>query len=80
MSQTQEDAQNGPGDARSIEERNFAGSHVEHAVEAANDGGRRWYHLRPEPRRRTDVMGLNTTWWALFWLIVILVLVEPWWW
>jgi hypothetical protein len=23
--------------------------------------GRRWYHLRPEPRRRTDLMGFGST-------------------
>jgi hypothetical protein len=22
--------------------------------------GRRWYHLRPEPRRRTDLMGFGS--------------------
>jgi hypothetical protein len=37
--------------------------------------GRRWYHLRPEPRRRTDLMGFSSTlWMALGWLIVIVAL------
>jgi len=80
MSQMQEDAQTGPGDARIIQEQHITGSQREDEIEATDDRGRRWYHLRPEPRRRTDIMGLNTTWWALFWLIVIVVLVEPWWW
>ena len=26
-------------------------------IEGAEDRGRRWYRLRPEPRRRTDFMG-----------------------
>ena len=39
--------------------------------------------LRPKPRRRTDLMGLNSTWWmALVWLTVIVIAVFPfpWWW
>ena len=28
-------------------------------IEGADDRGRRWYQLRPEPRRRTDFMGLT---------------------
>jgi hypothetical protein len=39
---------------------------------------RRWYDLRPQPRRRTDVMGFSSTlWMALGWLIVILLIVFP---
>jgi hypothetical protein len=44
---------------------------------------RRWYHIRPEPRRRTDLMGFNSVWWMLVvWLVVIVVAVFPfpWWW
>jgi hypothetical protein len=44
--------------------------------------GRRWYHLRPEPRRRTDLMGFSSTlWMAVGWLIVIVVIFFPfpWW-
>jgi hypothetical protein len=26
---------------------------------------RRWYHLRPEPRCRADLMGYNYTWWTV---------------
>jgi thiol-disulfide isomerase/thioredoxin len=39
--------------------------------------------LRPEPRRRTDLMGFNSTWWmAVGWLIVMVLVVSPflWWW
>jgi hypothetical protein len=40
--------------------------------------GRRWHQVRPQPRRRADLMGFNSTWWmALGWLIVILLLVFP---
>jgi hypothetical protein len=52
-------------------------------IEAIDGRGRRWYHLRPEPRRRTDLMGFNSTWWmAVVWLIVIVLVVSPypWWW
>jgi len=42
------------------------------------DRGRRWYHLRPEPRRRADLMGFNSTWWmVLAWLILIVVIAFP---
>jgi hypothetical protein len=47
-----------------------------------NDRGRRWYHLRPEPRRSTDLMGFNSTWWMVVgWLTLIVVIVFsfPWW-
>ena len=45
--------------------------------------GRRWYHFRPKPRRGTDFMGLNSTWWmALGWLVLLIVVAFPfpWWW
>ena len=57
--------------------------HGEDEIEAIDGRGRRWYHLRPEPRRRTDLRGFNSTWWmAVGWLIVIVLLVSPypWWW
>ena len=44
----------------------------------SDDHGRRWYHLRPQPRRRTDLMGFNSTWWmVLAWLAVIVLLIYP---
>jgi hypothetical protein len=58
-------------------------AHGEVGREAIAGRGRRWYHLRPEPRRRTDLMGFNSTWWmAVAWLIVIVLVVSPypWWW
>jgi hypothetical protein len=78
MSDTQGAAQGGRRDTRIDEEHTIAGSRGEDGIEAIDDRGRRWYHLRPQPRRRTDLMGFNSTWWmALGWLIVILLLVFP---
>jgi hypothetical protein len=54
--------------------------HAREVEHRPDDRPRRWYHLRPERRRRTDLIGFNATWWALLWVIVIVVLVEPWWW
>jgi hypothetical protein len=43
-----------------------------------HDSGRRWYHLRPKPRQRTDLMGFNSTWWMLaVWLIVFVLVFYP---
>ena len=40
--------------------------------------GRHWYHFRPKPRRGTDFMGFNSTWWmALGWLVLLLVVAFP---
>ena len=52
-------------------------------VDASDDRERRWYQLRPKPRRRTDFMGLNSTWWmALGWLVLLIVVAFPYpgWW
>ena len=83
MSHTREAAHGGPGDARIGEEHDGAGPYGEDEIEAADDRGRRWYRLRPEPRRRTDFMGVNSTWWmALGWLVLLIVVAFPfpWWW
>jgi hypothetical protein len=83
MAPTRATPQGGPDNARSIEEHHIAGPRDNEESEAIDDGGRRWYHLRPEPRRRTDLMGFNSTWWmAVVWLIVIVLAVSPfpWWW
>jgi hypothetical protein len=78
MSDTQEAAQGGRRDTRIVEEHHVAGPHGEAEIEAVDDRGRRRYRLRPQPRRRTDLMGFNSTlWMALGWLIVILLLVFP---
>jgi hypothetical protein len=83
MSDKQGATQGGPGDARIIEEHHVTGPHGEEEIEGTDDRGRRWYHLRPEPPRRTDFMGFNSTWWmAVGWVLLILVLLFPfpWWW
>ena len=83
MAHTRETPQRGPSDARISERHHPAGRHDEAKIEAIDDGGRRWYHLRPEPRRRSDLMGFNSTWWmVVVWLIVIVLVVSPfpWWW
>jgi len=67
MLHTPEGTHDGPDGARVVEKQR-------------DERGRRWYHRRPSPKRRTDLMGLNATWWALFWLIALVLLVEPWWW
>ena len=81
MSHTREAAQ-GPGDARTTERHHIAGPHGEDEIEATDDRGRRWYHLRPKPRRRADLMGFNSMlWMVVVWLIVIVLAVSPfpWW-
>jgi hypothetical protein len=45
---------------------------------ATHGNGRRWYHFRPKPRQRTDLLGFNSTWWmVVVWLIVIVLVVYP---
>ena len=78
MSDTQEAAQGGRRETRIVDEDQIAGSHGEDEIEAIDDRGRRWHHVRLQPRRRTDLMGFNSAvWMALGWVIVILLLVFP---
>jgi hypothetical protein len=47
-------------------------------MSAHDQSERRWYHLRPQPRRRMDFWGFNATWWmGVVWLIVIVLVVVP---
>jgi hypothetical protein len=62
---------------RLIEEHHIRGPHGEDEIEATDERGRRWYHLRPEPRSRYDLIGFNYTWW-LFWILFIFVVFLPW--
>jgi hypothetical protein len=83
MSHTQGATKDGPRDARIIEEHRITGPHGEDEIEGTDDRGRRWYHPRPEPRRRTDLMGFNSKWWmAVGWFALLLVVLFPfpWWW
>ena len=50
-----------PGDAR-IDDQDLAGPDGEDAIDATEDQRRRWYHLRPKPRRPSDLWGFNSTW------------------
>jgi hypothetical protein len=82
MSRTQRAPQDTPGDVRISEDHDLANPDGEDEIDATYDGGRRWYHLRPKPARRTDVGGFNSTWWmVLGWPLLIVFAVSPWpWW
>ncbi len=71
----------GPADdlehPRLVEEHHVVGPHGEDELEATDERGRRWYHVRPEPRYRADVFGFNWTWWIVLWLLFLLVIL-PW--
>ena len=82
MSRTRQARQARRGNLRIIDERDLADAHDQGDIEATDPRGQRWYRLRPKPRRRTDLLGLNSTWWvALGWtiLIVLAVVPIPWW-
>lgn len=69
----------GAGPARIVEEHHVTNARGEDDIEAVDDRGRRWYHLRPEPRYRADVMGVNYSWWLT--AILLIVVFVPWgWW
>jgi hypothetical protein len=69
----------GESKPRIVEQHHIAGPRGEDEIEAIDDHGRRWYHLRPDPRGRADVMGFNYTWWTVLWIVVIVLLFFPWW-
>lgn len=52
---------------RLVEEHHTIGPYGQDEIEATDERSRRWYHLRPEPRRRADLVGFNYTWWAVIW-------------
>jgi hypothetical protein len=62
---------------RLIAEHHIAGRYGEDELVATDENGRRWYQLRPEPRRRYDLIGFNYTWW-LIWIVIMLVVFVPW--
>jgi hypothetical protein len=70
-----------PADAW-IDDQDRAGPDGEDEIGPTEGQRRRWYHLRPNPRRRTDLWGFNSTWWmALGWPLLIAFAVSPWpWW
>ena len=63
---------------RLIEEHHVLGPYGEDEIEATDDRGRRWFQLRPEPRRRVDLIGFNYTWWLMIWLFLMLFVILPW--
>jgi hypothetical protein len=62
---------------RIVEEHHIVGHYGEDEIEAVDNRGRRWYHVRPERRTRADVFGFNYTWWLVLLLIVVVALL-PW--
>jgi hypothetical protein len=62
---------------RIVEEHHIVGPRGEDEVEATDDRGRRWYHLRPQPRGRADLIGFNYTWW-LFAIVIVVIALLPW--
>jgi hypothetical protein len=63
---------------RLIEEHHVIGPHGEDELEATDERGRRWYQLRPEPRRRADLIGFNYMWWIAIWFVFIMIVFLPW--
>lgn len=66
------------GEVRLIEEHHTVGRYGEDELVATDERGRRWYHLRPEPRRRYDFVGFNYTWWLVFWILFVFIVFLPW--
>jgi hypothetical protein len=78
MSHTHPAVQTRSGGSQIAEAHNTTDPPGEDDNPGTNSRGRRWYHPRPEPPRRTDLMGFNSTlWMALGWLILILLIVFP---
>jgi hypothetical protein len=62
-----------------IAAHNGAGPDGEEGIEPTEGPRRRWYHLRPKPRRPTDLWGFNSTWWmVLGWPLLIVLALSPW--
>jgi hypothetical protein len=71
-----------PGDALIDGHQDLAGPDGEDEIDPTEGRRRRWYHLRPKPRRPTDLWGFNSTWWmVLGWPLLVVFAVSPWpWW
>jgi hypothetical protein len=83
MSRTRRAPHARPGGARISDDHDPAGPDGDDEIDATDDRGRRWYHLRPKPRRRGDLMGFNSMlWMVVVWFLVVVVAVFPfpWWW
>jgi hypothetical protein len=78
MSHTHPAVQTRSGDAQIVEALDTTHPHGEDDNPGTDRRGRRWYRPRPERRRRSDLMGFNSTlWMALGWLILILLVTFP---
>jgi hypothetical protein len=66
-----------PDAPRIVDEHHITGPQGEDEIEAVDDQGRRWYHPRPEPRTRADMLGFNYTWWLI--LLFVVFAFVPWW-
>jgi hypothetical protein len=77
VTDSQAQQQSEPAQPRLIEEHHILGPNGEDEIEATDDRGRRWYHLRPEPRGRADLIGFNYTWW-LIWIFFLFIVFLPW--
>jgi len=77
MALVHDDGTNRPDRATIVEEHHTVGPDGEEEIEAIDDRGRRWYHLRPQPRRLSDVMGFNSFWWTVLWIVVIVLAIFP---
>ena len=77
MSHTRQARQTGRSNRGIIGEHDhLSDPHDQDEIEATDDRGRRWYRLRPKPRRRTDLLGFNSTWWmALGWVLLIVLVI-----
>ena len=64
---------------RIVEEHGFVDAYGQEDIEATDDRGRRWYHLRPQPPGRADVLGFGFMWWAFLILLIIVFLPWGWW-
>jgi hypothetical protein len=81
MPHTRQAPQAGPGESRIIGDRDLADPDGENQIDAIDAGGRRWYHLRPKPRRRTDFGPTRHGGWRWDGLLLILFALSPWpWW
>lgn len=58
-----------------------AGPDREDPREADAASRRLWFDLRPT-RQRADLRGSHRAWWALLWIVVVLLVIfpVPWWW
>jgi hypothetical protein len=68
------------------EEDTMSATHVpdrhEDRPDTDEDGRRLLFDLRPTPRRRADLMGVNRVLWAALWTVVVILALfpVPWWW